>query len=146
MKKYIILFLMLVPAVLFSKEADWSGKYNGSKDEGTNAGGTPIFYAYAIHIKKTGRKYSVEYSEDGYQTMTRIQGELIPEKEGSAKIIFLGWGEENSTSYQNYRKGDVIMRIKRKKNGVCEVRYQNDEFKKEPVQFIQEKETFPSKK
>lgn len=139
MKKYIITILLFFPALISAKTADWSGKYNGSKDDGINAGGTPIFYAYAIHIKRTGKKYTVEYSEDGYQTMTRIQAELIPDKGSSAKIIFLSWGEENSTSYQNYKKGDVIMNMKRKKNGVYEVKYLNDEFKKQPIQFIKEK-------
>lgn len=133
---------MLLPAVLFAEAADWSGNYTGYKDEGTNAGGTPVFYSYFLSVKKGVSDYSAEYSEDGYQTMVRIEAKLVREKD-SARLIFLKWGEENTLSYQGYKSGDVIMRIKKKKNGKYEVRYLKDEFKKDPIEFEKEK---PGKK
>ena len=53
-------------------EIDLSGRYGFAETIGETAGGTPIFFQYAIIVSKEDDQYQAKYEVDGYQTMQRL--------------------------------------------------------------------------
>lgn len=106
---------------------EFVGKFEYFTNYGKTVGGSPILLQAIFIITNKNGRLACLYTEDGFQTMVRIEGNVVVSN-NTAKIYFKKWGKENIFPDKGYRTGDLINTMT-KTNGQYIVKYFKDEFK-----------------
>ena len=117
MKSKTIYLLILIIAILSYQNAfsssdlkSWRGDYSFSEFYPPD-----IFMGYMIRIYEDSGDYYAEINIDGFQTMARLKTKVHGNGK-SINLIFDSYLPDNM--FELYKKGDLLLRLKRKGNGI----------------------------
>ncbi len=105
------LFLFFSVSILVTAQTNWVGEYSFDEDGGETVGGTKIFVAHTLKIKKTGKNLTAHLYSQGYQTSKDIYADV--KTDGNKLMLF--YRDKGKDHYLgDYKKGDHLLTLEKK--------------------------------
>jgi hypothetical protein len=115
MKKFsppaLILNLLFCLAFSVSAQTNWIGEYYFGADGGETAGGTKIYVAHTLRIKKDGDKITAHLYSQGFQTSKDI---YVDVKIQGNKLMLCYRDKGKDHYHGDYQKGDLLLSLERR--------------------------------
>lgn len=108
-----VFFTVLLLGAPSFAQIDWPGEYHFNEDGGTTAGGTKIFIAHTLKIKrKKGGQLSAHLYSQGFQTSNDLFA-VVKIKADKLLLYFRQKGADHTLG--DYREGDLLLTLVRSK-------------------------------
>ena len=113
---------------------EWEGTYFAGQELGRSAGGSYMFLEFKLNIQKKDGQWSCEYSEDGWQTMVRVNCS-VETSSNIGELIFESYADDDLYSSERYKKGHMFATMIRKSDDVILVRFSGTEDRTNTFEF-----------